>query len=49
MVDVVTVIMWAVHFAQGGETIATLAMWSVYLLNAVFMYIRWNKEGSAHV
>ncbi len=49
VVDVVTVIMWAVHFAQGGETIATLAMWSVYLLNAVFMYIRWNKEGSAHV
>ena len=49
VVDVVTVIMWAVHFAQGGETIAALAMWSVYLLNAVIMYIRWNREGSAHV
>lgn len=44
VVDIVTVIMWAVNFAQGGETIATLAMWSVYLLNAVFMYIRWNRE-----
>lgn len=44
VVDVVTVIMWAVHFAQGGETIATLAMWSVYLINAVIMFIRWNKE-----
>ena len=44
VVDVVTVIMWAVNFAQGGETIATLAMWSIYLLNAVFMYIRWNRE-----
>ena len=46
VVDVVTVILWGVHFAQGGETIATLAMWSVYLVNAVIMYIRWNREGS---
>ena len=44
VVDVVTVIMWAVHFAQGGETIATLAMWSVYLVNAFIMFFRWNKE-----
>lgn len=44
VVDVVTVIMWAVHFAQGGETIATLAMWAVYLVNAVIMFIRWYKE-----
>lgn len=43
-VDIVTVIMWAVHFAQGGETIATLAMWSVYLINACIMFWRWNKE-----
>lgn len=47
VVDVVTVIMWAVNFAQGGESIATLAMWSVYLLNAIFMFIRWNKEAKA--
>ncbi len=44
IVDIVTVIMWAVNFAQGGETIATLAMWSIYLLNAIFMFIRWDKE-----
>ena len=48
VVDVVTVIMWGVHFTQGGETVATLAMWSVYLVNAVIMYIRWNREGSAN-
>ena len=47
VVDVVTVIMWAVHFAQGGETIATLAMWSVYLVNAVIMFIRWYKESGS--
>ena len=44
VVDIVTVVMWAVDFANGGESIATLAMWSVYLLNAIFMFIRWNKE-----
>jgi len=43
-VDVVTVIMWAVNFANGGETVATLAMWSVYLINAIIMFWRWNKE-----
>lgn len=44
VVDVVTVIMWAINFANGGESIATLAMWSVYLINAIIMYVKWNKE-----
>ena len=44
VVDIVTVFMWAVHFVQGGETIATLAMWSVYLVNAFIMFARWYKE-----
>ena len=43
-VDVVTVYMWLVNFINGGETIATLAMWSVYLVNAVIMFIKWNRE-----
>ena len=43
-VDVVTVFMWAVHFAKGGESIATLLMWIVYLGNAVIMFLRWNRE-----
>ncbi len=43
-VDVVTVIMWAVNYLQGGETIATLAMWSVYLVNAVIMFVKWDRE-----
>lgn len=46
-VDVVTVIMWAINFAQGGENIATLAMWSVYLINAIIMFIKWNREAKA--
>lgn len=48
VVDVVTVVMWGINFAQGGETVATLAMWSVYLINAIIMYIRWNREGRAN-
>ncbi len=44
VVDVVTVVMWGINFAQGGENIATLAMWSVYLINAIIMFVKWNKE-----
>ncbi len=44
VVDVVTIIMWAVVFAQGGESIATLVMWSVYLINAIIMFVKWFKE-----
>lgn len=46
-VDVVTVIMWGINFANSGENIATLAMWCVYLVNAIIMYIKWNKEANA--
>lgn len=44
VVDIVTVIMWGINFAQGQENISMLLMWSIYLLNAIFMYIRWNRE-----
>lgn len=44
VVNIVSVIMWGISFAQGGDNIATLAMWSVYLVNAVIMYIKWYKE-----
>ena len=46
VVDVVTVIMWAVDFAKGGETIATLAMWAIYLVNAIIMFVRWYREAN---
>ncbi len=47
-VDVVTIILWGVNFAKGGENIATLIMWVVYLINAILMYIKWNKEADHH-
>nr|WP_308627027.1 nicotinamide riboside transporter PnuC [uncultured Eisenbergiella sp.] len=44
VVDIVTVYMWAVDYANGGTDIATLLMWSVYLLNAVIMLRKWYLE-----
>lgn len=43
VVDVVTVIMWGVAFANGNDSIATLLMWIVYLGNAVIMFFKWKK------
>ena len=48
VVNVVSVIMWAIAFAQGSDSIATLLMWIVYLVNAVVMYRRWLKEAKSN-
>ncbi|GKX28845.1 nicotinamide mononucleotide transporter [Vallitalea longa] len=44
VVDLVTVNMWLIDYFNGGTDIATLLMWIVYLLNAIFMFIKWFKE-----
>ncbi len=44
LVDVVSVIMWVVALFGEGQSIAVLLMWSVYLANAVIMYVKWRKE-----
>lgn len=46
VVDVVTVVMWAVAFARGSESVATLLMWIVYLVNAIIMYHKWGIEAN---
>ncbi|MBQ2989820.1 MAG: nicotinamide mononucleotide transporter [Clostridia bacterium] len=43
-VDIVSVYMWWRNFSVGNDNAATLLMWVVYLLNAVIMLIRWEKE-----
>ena len=43
VVDVVTVYMWLVAFINGTGDFATLLMWAIYLLNAIFMAIKWFK------
>ena len=48
VVDIVTIIMWAIHYAQNNGNLATLAMWSVFLVNACIMYMRWHREAAKH-
>ena len=43
-VNVFSVYMWACDFATGSDNIATLVMWMVYLVNAVIMLVKWEKE-----
>ena len=47
IVDIFTVYMWFVAFLKGGENVATLIMWVVYLANAVIMLIKWEREARA--
>lgn len=44
IVDVVSVIMWIAAFFTEGQSVAVLMMWSVYLANAIIMFIKWQKE-----
>lgn len=48
-VDAVTVLMWAIPFFKGTADFAMLLMWTIFLVNAVIMYIKWNKEANANV
>lgn len=44
IVNIVSVIMWGVAFMEGSDSIATLLMWCVYLVNAIIMLLAWNKD-----
>lgn len=43
-VDIFSVYMWYCDFRSGSDNMATLLMWCVYLVNAVIMLIKWEKE-----
>ena len=43
-VNVFSVYMWWEQFRIGNDSMATLLMWSVYLVNSVIMCIKWEKE-----
>lgn len=43
-VDIFSVYMWWCNFRIGGDNVATLLMWMIYLGNAVIMLIKWEKE-----
>jgi len=44
IVDAVSVIMWVVALPKEGGSIAVLLMWSVYLINAIIMFVKWYRE-----
>jgi nicotinamide mononucleotide transporter len=44
VVDIVTVIMWVYAFVTGTGDMATILMWSIYLINAIIMLAKWIKD-----
>lgn len=44
VVNSVTIFMWGVNFSHGRENVSMLLMWGMYLLNAIIMYVSWNKD-----
>lgn len=48
IVDVVTVFMWIYAFISGTGDFATILMWSIYLINAILMLIKWTKESNSN-
>lgn len=47
LVNILNISIWYINFSSGGGNIAALLMWSVYLVNALFMLIKWYKEANA--
>ncbi len=43
-VNVMSVIMWMIAFANGNDSMATLLMWIVYLFNSAIMCLKWERE-----
>lgn len=43
VVNVVTIIMWAISLSQGSGDYATLLMWVVFLLNSLYGLYHWKK------
>lgn len=44
VVDVVTVVMWVYALIEGTGDVATVLMWSIYLINAIIMFLKWQKD-----
>ena len=43
VLNIVTMVMWALRFMAGGEAGDLMVlMWSLFLLNAIFGYWRWH-------
>lgn len=47
IVNSVSIIMWAVSLSQGSGDMATLIMWTLYLLNSLYGLYSWRKSNKA--
>lgn len=43
-VDVFSVYMWWCNFRIGNDNISVVLMWAIYLINAIIMLVKWEKE-----
>ena len=46
VVNCVSIYLWIMAFINGTGDFATILMWTIYLLNAIFMAIKWFKESN---
>lgn len=44
IVNIVSIIMWAISITQGSGDMATLLMWIIYLLNSIYGLVSWSKN-----
>lgn len=44
LVNAITIVMWGIDFSSGGDGIATLLMWIVYLISGIIMFVKWHRE-----
>lgn len=43
-VNVFSIWMWYNNYQVGNDNIATILMWSIYLINSVIMLVKWERE-----
>ena len=43
-INIVSVFMWWTRYSIGGDNIATLLMWVIFLINSVYGCVKWNKN-----
>lgn len=44
IVNVISMLMWIVAYSDGSNCLATIIMWFVYVILAVYFLIEWEKE-----
>ena len=44
IVNLITLIMWIIAYINGSNCLATIIMWLIYLILAVYFYVKWNKS-----